>query len=1161
MACTGSRRCFATLRMLDCSCDEQAAGSEVITSSIQQSHMQWFRPSLKLQCGVCRSFGKPYHSLSAMVPLPRSAPSSPRELATAKHDTMARDIVWRLAFPGTSLRWSLGLAGLHTSQIKCYCSWMHRVSCEMSRRSLKLPRLLFDLYGRRGAKRCWTNFSKMAFFWPSGWTIRRARARLDIAAMLMTRRFFQTVLQQSFDLHLTCDSSPVTGMDIFGGEVDIFSHACSYRKFTLPGATLAHGHTTALSKALSLTWSLWLLSGPSMASLESVLSHLRSITSDWGVESFMVQTKNALAIFGQRLGLAISPAFRAYPTLFPYCAHIGDWNHTLATVIKASCEALEIWPEFLSQLRSLVKFYKNNENRNVCQVALRKSRDPEQQGYIRLLDHFTATFIKWRYETICEAVGQVCLLTDITRRFLCAEWFGKLQPEGSKLLAEVLSIAKKDSFWKWLHAMQPLTSRVDKIRRWGNGCACHAMEFKLKKPVVCDRTSRRMGEARKYMQDKVRRLRDDGARVQLDMQCQGDHAVYIGITFLHTRVAAEMAARFRWLSELPYLFANASDAETANEILRLWGEKGPACKTVLVQWLLSKFDGDLQIVADGGACSTALKVEEQVWRNMRLSSSSAEGYHRSARLECMRAPAASLPWLLSTMRFKENLQWAKEWVSHPEGLRCFCFDYQCFTRIVQPPRHQWRRSVVGRRRVLERVYRLGDEARIEWKFSDDDEHIGGFDKDDDDDDDTPAPKGDEKHALGLLREFLLHGLQEGNVFSIAKSEGDGRHFFQVLSRNWNSWAAARRGAPEKKPKHIVLQSCVQMMSEVRDGCADDTDLECEGDAEMIDLSGLASWTRFIRCLQVWTISPSDYFGALHASNPRDVRRLCDIEDSGCPVAVLMMSLHEAGWKSHRGLIRHHRLPEGGFDKKFDLTGCASKGDYYRCLLRTELLFENGVAEMRSDQCQAYYRCLLAGHYTVLAGHPAELYSQIFKGKEPVARAEAPPVARRRLAAAPVAICSSDDDDILEPRAFAGGAVADGASAKFSSSSGSSSSPSSASHGAEPGGGGGGGDDDRTLPDLPGIVYGAPVAYEDRCIMSGYHRLIMTCQHHMGCRKKRNLSLRGLHNFSMHQMIAYLAVWHQRGQGLRGCENTARFHVQHVKPTQAEIDAWMAANPE
>ena len=123
------------------------------------------------------------------------------------------------------------------------------------------------------------------FHWPSGTTIRRARPRLDIAAMLMTRRFFHTVLQQSFDLHLTADSSPVTGMDIFGAEVDIFSHACKYRKFTLPGATLAHGHTSALSKALSLTWSLWLVSGPSMASLESVLEHLRSITSDWGGSS------------------------------------------------------------------------------------------------------------------------------------------------------------------------------------------------------------------------------------------------------------------------------------------------------------------------------------------------------------------------------------------------------------------------------------------------------------------------------------------------------------------------------------------------------------------------------------------------------------------------------------------------------------------------------------------------------------------------------------------------------------------------------------------------------------------------------------------------------------------------------------------------------------
>ena len=159
-------------------------------------------------------------------------------------------------------------------------------------------------------------------------------------------------------------------------------------------------------------------------------------------------------------------------------------------------------------------------------------------------------------------------------------------------------------------------------------------------------------------------------------------------------------------------------------------------------------------MADGGACSTALKVEEQAWRNMRLSSSKAEEYHRQARLEALKAPAASLPWLLSTMRLKENLEWAKEWVSHPEGLRCFCFDYQCFTRIVQPPRHQWRRSAAGRCQVLQRVYRLGDEARIDWKPPDDEEHVGGFDDDDDDDEGRPAPTGDDKYGFALLMGVL-----------------------------------------------------------------------------------------------------------------------------------------------------------------------------------------------------------------------------------------------------------------------------------------------------------------------------------------------------------------------------------------------------------------------
>ena len=92
---------------------------------------------------------------------------------------------------------------------------------------------------------------------------------------------------------------------------------------------------------------------------------------------------------------------------------------------------------------------------------------------------------------------------------------------------------------------------------------------------------------------------------------------------------------------------------------------------------------------------------------------------------------------------------------------------------------------------------------------------------------------------------------------------------------------------------------------------------------------------------------------------------------------------------------------------------------------------------------------------------------------------------------------------------------------------------------------------------PAIVDGARLRVEDRIVLSGYKRYILTCtdDRHVACIKHRNLHWRQTKNFGPCEPIVYLAVWHAK----RADYLTAGDHITLCRPTVPEIRAWLQAN--
>ena len=98
----------------------------------------------------------------------------------------------------------------------------------------------------------------------------RGFARCDITYMLLFRReWYADFLHDLIEcITIFTDSSPNSGLEFQGMIATVRKTSGDFYSVTLPGSTLAYGLQDVLSKTIALVWSVWLLTGPDVASVE-----------------------------------------------------------------------------------------------------------------------------------------------------------------------------------------------------------------------------------------------------------------------------------------------------------------------------------------------------------------------------------------------------------------------------------------------------------------------------------------------------------------------------------------------------------------------------------------------------------------------------------------------------------------------------------------------------------------------------------------------------------------------------------------------------------------------------------------------------------------------------------------------------------------------------
>ena len=329
---------------------------------------------------------------------------------------------------------------------------------------------------------------------PSRWTLQRAIARADVVSCSLTRRQFRAWRKDDMikSIHIYSDASPVVGFELQGMVLDVVLRDGSMTRFILPGSTLAYGHQDTFAKGVALVWAMWLIAGPTEADLEYVCSKVRSLTTDFGVEVHLLEmpdiTRALIAWIGGKSLHQVAPMVQHESRMFSRALRMAGWSHTLGNIMKAVALGFDQWPVYQNHLRALVHFFHVPTYRQ--HIARRLSHIV---GMVALMKSFTATFAKWRYETVVETMGQVGRRRQLCEHQLNAAMFANAQDQ--EQIVSVFKACGDASFWRFVAVAHPeVFQRLERLRKWGMVCdheACEELRraSDYKKHIQCPRTN------------------------------------------------------------------------------------------------------------------------------------------------------------------------------------------------------------------------------------------------------------------------------------------------------------------------------------------------------------------------------------------------------------------------------------------------------------------------------------------------------------------------------------------------------------------------------------------------------------------------------------------------------------------------------------------------
>ena len=542
-------------------------------------------------------------------------------------------------------------------------------------------------------------------------TLRRARVRADLAAMLLFRETYPLLQNPCF--YVWTDSSPQwKGLEYCASTFELHQDGQPPKRRLLPCISLTRGRTSALHKTLALLWQITLVTGPSQ--VQNFCSCVRAIVTDMGSERKIPRMPiSVLQGFLKHVGSDVLVRLDS-PWVFPKALHVPGWKHAVDLLLRKGLWQLSFFPDFLKRVKAIVSFLRDD--------MPRVRADLDDRGFFGLaalmgsarLPHFA----NWRWATLDDCLQAMSLFVQSWAAAFDPDIF-KSSRDTTKLTLVTQALSSHD-FHAQLKTVRWYTGVMTDLLKWGGGCRCHSKAHTQEERDSCPFKGKLLAEAYPHSMAHLRaaleevskwNASDAGGDAQLLRQLQA----CVRSTWL---LAQE---KFRHYDELPYLLARLHEPGIAKRCLEQWAEARPdQHDPVTVEFLGADSPLRAAVLAleDNGANMSA--DLRRAWETMRLvpiDDTAGEGPHASMRHTQLKARAATWAWQASTDRLRQNLADIEDLLPQAAPRMDFQWLWDHAGSIPQVRKgRRWARAMrLGRAALEKRVYTADQFRNFAWE--------------------------------------------------------------------------------------------------------------------------------------------------------------------------------------------------------------------------------------------------------------------------------------------------------------------------------------------------------------------------------------------------------------------------------------------------------------
>jgi len=983
---------------------------------------------------------------------------------------------------------------------------------------------------------------------PNGKQVLRHRIRTDAVAALLQRRESRQ-LGPATIRGLRADASPKLHAEIMAMEMETLPTgiASSRQVEHLPGSTLVHGMAKLPHKLFNFLWGVFLVAGPTLDQVREALGSILWVVTDQGVEASIADAADCISAWchlAQGLSVETCPPVNEATHLLPNAVFVPGWCHLWSNMIRSCCSKLEAWPARLGKLRAMVRFLKTKDYRHVWAAAMERVGKHGMAEQLRT--PFGASFASWRFETLPDALGELHRLSEVCTKFFSKPVFGAI--EDTSLLNEVAAVCTDAEFWTWLKVLSGPMCAMERARLWGTWCSCHDASDKS----PCPNKSRRLHEVHSRLDTLAKELLDwqSGLSIQA---CDGRLGVMLQAQEFAASAVSEIRLRFRWAGQVPYLFSNVCDRTAASRIMEQWLDTPKDNHHRVTVNVLAKHAEAIQAVAGGGLASAELQALQCRFRQIPLNEAPIEGYHAEVQRVCARAHGGREAFVFAELRLRSNIERLRRWYDKLCGRSIVAYEWNRYKRVLRLTDSNISRDLKCKRKDFEgKFYRLrahafGDVSALGavWHHRLSGSFCGRSD------------------FVKLKKDYLTQAMTCGFFYTVCGAEaGQERIVFRLLA--WQTGKEKLVDLPDEadhRDEASIQVYCVWR----QEGSGDARRLTVypDGEPQRTVIWRMAeSWQVLHTTMRCWEVEASDTEACLDLKSPVSLDAGLSIDDPNCPAITMLQALRGRGWAATEGTVVHTQA-----SRVMSVSNAAHRSPYFQVLLQWEQL--PWLDRMRSDLVLDYYRCVLKGYqvppgrlaawYASVLANEGDMLAIVAEADDAVVQEATPKRARQ-------------DRDVAQPsdsgvrrlpqprrRPIAAGGQQGSSSSSSSGGNGSESSSSSSSGGNSSSSSSGGNSSSSSTavqeaPDAqawPAAIEGQRVTVEAR---AQYSRIIVSCPHHPGCKRKRNTGLAQRQELGDRGPVAFLATWILAG------EHLSKEAHQALKPVIADQKLWLERNP-